>query len=573
MPDPASNLVPGDPAGADSRLRELADQTLHLLDELATARAQAAGAEAWKTRCAELLDRLEETRRHVRASRITTLSGGGPAASSPSLEVFLWVPADVPQRDRDAWLGRLRRFCKKVPARLLCRADAMPSAELRNVVENLGVLETEATTPAGLWNQALAASQAQLVLFLACGSLPETTFDASELAGLADETVALGQPVLTLRGKDASLGLVAQRGLVLEAGAAPRESTGWPELEFAAPEAFCVQRASNLRLGPFDEDLRGTLALAEYALRARARGYLTLGLPAQRVDLLTPPGRSDERMHDTLITLARHRPGEVSTALVRAKLLWELPEPQVRPFLHAVFARLPQAAQWPEGLRILVEELAGVVTHTIATPVLEVHLRQMEQTLHSALGIAPPLPAGKSFAPQDALQRKAEKLRSLVARLDAVEAEISLERTRRQSAERAQAEREQQLTEQAAALTALRTELERAGGWARDLEQQARAHAARAGELAAAIASLDAERAQLARRLDAEQREAATREAAHTAATARLADEGARLRTELEARERWIARLLRELTARGLKLRRRQLTADEQHFLDSHGGA
>lgn len=585
MPEPAEP--------ADPRLAELTEQALHLLEELAEARLRAASLPELEARCRQLEERLAETRRHVRSTRTVRLAAPHSArAGQHELDVYLWTPVGVTKEDRDRWLLRLETALARRPATLLCRADERPTPETLARLPSLRVLDCDGKCSAQLWNLGVASGGAPLVLFLACGAHPTTALTADEYAAALDESVVLAQPVLTVKGQSPSLGLREERGLVLRPEPMPASGTSpveVPELAAVAPEVFFVQRETASHVGPFDEDMQGNLALLEFALRGKALGYLVVGLPRARVDLPFAPGRGLGGPTDRIVLLARHRPGEALRALVAEPLVWERPEPELKAFLRAVLQRLPNVAG--EGVGVLADELAGLRQGVVAVPVLAAHAQALERVLNDALGIA--VPAGRG--PVDlrvALEQAVDKARRLAALDDehGREAELAKGRLGR--------------VEQEAAAQKTRAEAA-----ASELGEARRALQAREGELAAALARADrlahevtvaqAGLRELVANADATAQEAQRRHDEFVAVShhrydevlamvtdsartvqdqkreldevrAKLAAESSelgRIGTVLRERERWIGMLLEELSRRGLKLRPRKLSPEEERFL------
>src|SRR5688572_6199233 len=89
---------------ADDRLRELTEQSLHLLDELAAARAALRAAEAvaeeGRARRVELEGRVAELQRQVRHSHTSRLLPAPSADAPPAFDTFLWIGDDTAAEDR-----------------------------------------------------------------------------------------------------------------------------------------------------------------------------------------------------------------------------------------------------------------------------------------------------------------------------------------------------------------------------------------------------------------------------------------------------------------------------------------
>ena len=471
------------------------------------------------------------------------------------------------------------------PATLLCRSEERPSPETLAKLPTLRLLECAGTNPAQLWNLGVASGDAPLAHFLACGSIPASPGAVNECAPAFDESVVLAQPIMTVRGQTPTLGMREERGLVLRAAPAPARgepgASEIPELDAVAPEAFFLQRGNASRVGPFDEDMQGSLALLEYCLRAKARGYLVVGLPESMVDLSAQPGRGLESGADKIVLLARHRPGEALRALVADQSVWERPEAELRAFVHAVLSRLPNVAG--AGVGVLADELIGLRQNVLSIPVVASLTHPIERVLNDALGIA----SGNQRKLPDArlvLEQVLEKARRLAARADEREREAELTKGQYQ---RAQQEAQSQHTRAQARTTELEEVRRRGQQQLLDLA----AAQARIDQLESELAKgqktlqeliSSADRAATVAQQEHDVQVAATAEATRSAE--HLQHELGRIRSALAAetaahskaneslheRESWVVLLLGELAQRGIKLRPRKLTEQEQRFLNEH---
>src|SRR5690606_1829688 len=150
-----------------------------------------------------------------------------------------------------------------------------------------------------------------------------------------------------------------------------------------APEAFVLRRAACQRLGPFDEDLLGSVALHEYALRARAVGFRCVGFPSAVVDVpatcrLVEADATRER--DRLTMLARHRPQELYPALAAFADFWTMAEADRRAWLRGLLARLPDAARIGPEFDVLIAQADELARRAVPAEPLDRALGALEQT-------------------------------------------------------------------------------------------------------------------------------------------------------------------------------------------------
>ena len=593
-----ADTMPESAAAPDPRLAELTEQALHLLDELAEARLKAASLTEVEARCRELEERLAETRRHVRAARTVRLAGPHVQATrTKEVDVYLWVPHGVKREERERWLQQLEVFLKIQPATLLCRPDDRPAPEVTGGLEGLRLFDCEATHPAQIWNLGIASGDAPLAMFLSCGAVPRSDLSSAELSAALDESVALAQPLVTVKGQTPSLGLREERGLMMRPAPPPQNLQEIPELDAVAPEAFVVQREAASRIGPFDEDIQGNLALVEYCLRTKGRGYLIVGLAQAKVDLPVAPGRGIDSSADRIVLLARHRPGDALRTLVSESSVWDRPEAELKAFARAVLVRLPNVP--PDVVGVLVDEIVGLRQQVVPSAQLAVLVQPIDRVLNDALGIANLTQRGQ-VDPKALLAQALEKARRLATSTDELDRELALEKSMHKRAEQeAQAQRGR--AEVAGA------EVERLRGEARGLateSERVRAErdlarqelAARHVDLGATRGRLDATAAELGKEQESLRALIASADRAAEVARSSLAEHEARnaqlerdvraeqeqlratrasfesTRALLAEREHWIVILLEELSQRGMKLRARKLSPEEERFLAEHRG-
>jgi hypothetical protein len=523
----------------EQRLRELTEQALQLLDQLALARKQAIEAEAerrrWHRECSLLHQRLAETQARVRAGSALHFVPGAVAPSGRgAVEAFVCVDDALAEPERDRWLAALRKWLETVPATVVVPRGGGPPERVLNLLGGVRVLEAAAHTPAQLWNHALASSTAGTVVLVGSGAVPDRSLRLEGFSAFDDEIVALLQPALARDEGQWTLGLSAEPGFILapqrvrlgEQGDEPRE------LDFAAPELFAVRQAAFTRLGPFDGDLMGRAALAEYSLRARRAGMRILGTTSLRAEVRFAPGDADPTWaRDRLIVLARHDAGELVSALARGNDLGMVPAGERAAYVAALLGRLPGADQPAEVLRVAAAAIAGALREVVSMSELDAHVAQMEEALQIGLrgGDA------RSWSMAESLAAIVDRARTLVDRLQALERSAEENARLHQALHAANVERvaAERMAEQAS------SQLDRV---TRELTATLASHMSLRGALAPVL------------RLGNDVEERA------------LVDAVVRLNEELVARDAWVATLLRERRRRRLKLFPK-LDAAEERFL------
>ena len=394
-PDPKTEILE-----REERLRELTDQSLQFLDQLAESRQATADAtterdrlqgdvKALQQHCADLSQQLTDARRRVRISRSLRGVGRLPGVQA-KVDIVFWVPEieenQEPVLDVDWLASSLKDLGEKkslTGLSLVCppRLDTESLGEPR--FNGLTLLTADRTTPGQVFNLGMASSDAPVVLFLASGA----KFDMSalgRLSDLADEGVALGQPLIVQGESRLSMGL-EERGIMRMARrSVDKDSLADLHCDFVAPEAFVISRAAFSRIDLFDEDLLGPSVLIDYSLRARARNFTIVGMPGVRavlpksLDLLQ---KMPHESRDRLVILARHQQDKLGVALSSVGLLWLLPEKELRALLRAVFARIPDANNWPEGQKLLTNLAASIARSSLSSGLLDEHLSAMETAI------------------------------------------------------------------------------------------------------------------------------------------------------------------------------------------------
>jgi hypothetical protein len=530
----------------ENRVRELTDQCLHLLDELARHRLEQKAGEDLTRRCAQLEVDITVLRRHLRASRAHVLRPSQKAPREPILDVFLCAESSAPPAEVAAWLAQVAGApLGKDPAAasitLLC-ADAS-ALEGAAIPTGFGVLSVGTASPAAAWNLALAQSKAPLAMFLARGVRLAKPLSPALLATLTDEVVALAQPVLRAGNREC-LGLEDTGTLRVRRAGAPAGDVA--EIGIPSGEAFFVQRAAWAELGPFDEDLVGPGTIVEFALRAARRGFRVLGL--REPACIAPAGLVEPVLadRDRLVIAARHRPHDLVAILADSDLFWALPEAELRATLEAVWRRAFLDRPSPEAAELLAGALVSVARRCLPRTAHEQQTQELAQ----------------ARAERDA---HAQDRRGLQAAVDGLRRELESAVAEHRAAERSVQELERArvtlqaaLTEREREVAALRADVQRRATDHGNLERRLQRAA---DEAATQVALHEATLASIAAAFELPSSTPAE------AIVARILD----LRGTLRAREDWIAGLLREIERTRLRLRRRKLLAHEQQFLAERG--
>ncbi|MEZ5967417.1 MAG: hypothetical protein R3F56_26505 [Planctomycetota bacterium] len=383
------------PRDGDLRLRELTEQTLRLLDQLAAARRQAQAAEAerrqWHLAHSRLEARLADLRARVRASSTAHLVLGAlPEPAPDGCETFVCVDDSLDVQARDRWLSALRRCLERMPATLIVPAGQRPSEGVLAILSGIRVLESEGKRPAALWNLALATARAPMVLIIGPGAVP-VSVRTSEIALFDVPDVAVVQPALRI-GREGPhiLGCQGDARLRLEPRRLSAESGDELEdLEFAHPALFAVRQQAVVDVGPFDQDLASDLALAEFCLRSRAGGLRVVGVPPLRGDLLRAHARRRPKPleRDHLVILARHRPSEVPAALAQSRDLWLAHDGERAEVIGALLRRLPGAAESPAALEAAEHGILAVARATVPWEVWRQHLDMVAEAMEIGIDV------------------------------------------------------------------------------------------------------------------------------------------------------------------------------------------
>lgn len=321
-----------DLADRERQLRDLTEQSLGFLEELAEARRLNADRDRLAERIGELERQLADLRRrllHAGGSAPTAPQGDG--ARAPSLAVAFWGEGSLAAaREHHAACGDAAVVWVGPPS-------AVPADFVHDSIRT--VVHRDAATPAQCWNLALAATDADAVLLVAPGLVPAGPPTLPD--GLAANCALLAPRVDA--DDEASIGCVeadALLRLVPRPLPEPLAETPTP-VPWAAPAAFVVRRAAYERIGAFDESLLGSASLLDWTLRARRANFEVLGTDATSVRGEARALLDDAHDRERLFVLALHRPEQVAQGLADLDALWQMAPNELAAYLAAILARLP----------------------------------------------------------------------------------------------------------------------------------------------------------------------------------------------------------------------------------------
>ena len=337
-------------ADRDRELAALTEHSLRILDQLAALRQQTTDATQVHDRIGRLEAALADARQRVRSSSLAYLGPRETSADS-AFDVVLWGLATEPAVELEKAITSLDG----------CSVTAMMgqghSVEAFRFAAEHGcaVLETSCSRPAHFWNQAMASTQADVVVFVA-GGVSLGAEDVRRLAAAARANgVSVACPVVQT-AEDSVCGRVEQGVLDLR----PLHLTEVSEsktVQFASTEAFAIAREVFQAVGMFDQDLATDLALAEWTMRATARSLRVVAVAdavCSASVLRTGGGAVAEA--DRLVVLARHRPHQLMTAALSSESLWQLDSDMLGAALRAAIQRLPRASEMPTAVDLLAHQ-------------------------------------------------------------------------------------------------------------------------------------------------------------------------------------------------------------------------
>lgn len=321
-----------DLADRERQLRDLTEQSLGFLEELAEARRLNADRERLAVRIGELERQIADLRRQLRhagGSAPTALRADG--VRTPSLAVVFWGEGSL------AAAREYQAACDDAVVVWVGPPSALPAdfadAALRTIVHR------DTGTPAQCWNLALSGTDADAVLLIAPGLVPagpSTLPDglAANCALLAPRIDAEAESSIGCVEADAFLRLLP-RPL-----SEPPAQTPSP-VPWAAPAAFVVRRAAYEHIGAFDESLLGSASLLDWTLRARRANFEVLATAATSLRGDARALLDDVHDHERLFVLAQHRPEQVAPGLADLDALWRMAPNELAAYLAAILARLP----------------------------------------------------------------------------------------------------------------------------------------------------------------------------------------------------------------------------------------
>ncbi|HEU4419047.1 MAG TPA: hypothetical protein VFT55_08920 [Planctomycetota bacterium] len=370
-----------DLAERERQLRDLTEQALGFLEELAESRRLNANREDLVTRIGELERSLGDARHRLLHAGGCVVDPPGADAEKAPLAVVFWGSETF------ADASACSAFCSEVPVLWVGLPASVPGKGKAGKLQT--VVHRDARSEAQCWNLAMAATAAQYVLLLGPGAalLHEPSPPEAEPSNAAvlcprierNKSFEIGceesDDVLRLRPR-----LVAGDGI---------EAVPWP-----AAQAFVVRRAAFDRVGLFDESLVGPAVLLDYTLRARRQNFEVFALPGLEVaagaQATSPESPTDQRMRLSL--LAAHRPSKLGKALAETRLLWTLGT-EAPGFLAQLLAQLP-AGELADQRSVLDQICVGLIATAMPSHEVARRVSAARAELLRAFAGAD-LPAGK----------------------------------------------------------------------------------------------------------------------------------------------------------------------------------
>ena len=339
-----------DLADRERQLRDLTDQALGFLEDLAETRRLNADRD-------RLADRIGELERALADARQRLLHAGGCVLGPPEhgakqapLAVAFWGSETF------ADAAACSAFCSEVPVVWVGLPASVPAKATAGNLQT--VVHRDAHTEAQCWNLAMAGTAAECVLLLGPGarllrepSLPEAV----------PPNAAVLCPRIE-RNKSFEIGCEESDDVLrLSPRLVTGDSEGITAVPWPAAQAFVVRRAAFERVGLFDESLVGSAALLDYTLRARRQNFEVFALPGLEVlagaRATSLESQTDQRMR--LLLLAAHRPSKLGKALAETRLLWTLGA-EATGFLAELLAHLP-AGEVADQRSVLDQICVGLI--------------------------------------------------------------------------------------------------------------------------------------------------------------------------------------------------------------------
>ena len=352
-----------DLADRERQLRDLTEQALGFLEELAESQRRNADRD-------QLADRIGELERALTDARQRLLHAGGcvvgpfeRGAKKARLAVAFWGSETF------ADAAACSAVYKEVPVLWVGLPAAVSGKGKTGTLQT--VVHRDARTEAECWNLAMAATDAECVLLLGPGArLPHEP----SLRETVPPSSALLCPRIE-RNKSFEIGCDESDDMLrLRPRLVTGDSREVAAVPWASPQAFVVRRVAFERVGMFDEGLVGPAALLDFTLRARRRNFDVFALPglevAAREQPPSPESPTDQRMR--LLMLAAYRPSKLGKALAETQLLWTLGS-EAPGFLAQLLAHLPVGEGLADQRSVLDQICVGLIA--AAMPSIEVARR------------------------------------------------------------------------------------------------------------------------------------------------------------------------------------------------------
>ena len=357
-PEPKPTPPQGDAVLRDllaQRERDLAaltEHSLRILDELAEARRQAEDPASLQHRVERLQEALADARQRVRSGARAILGAvDATVQGTEGTDVVLWDHA-VDLRQELAQRSAPLEGCSVT----LLTGQRHRSEQFREALKpGWSVLASSCLRPSHFWNQAMASTHGDVVVFV--GAQSALTADGVRALAVAARAsgVAIACPRLT-HGDATTLGRCEQGVLDMHPMTMTTDAVSGT-VPFASPEAFALTRSAFEAVGPFDQDLATDLALAEWTMRAAQRSFVVVGVvEAEAHTTLGAAPTQDAIESDRLVVLARHRPHQLMTAALASESLWKMDGDALAATLRAAIQRLPRAQEMPAAVDILVQQ-------------------------------------------------------------------------------------------------------------------------------------------------------------------------------------------------------------------------
>lgn len=327
---PAVDLA-RDLADRERQLRDLTEQALGFLEELAESRRLNANREDLVTRIGELERALGDARQRLLHAGGCAVDPPGRDAEKAPLAVVFWGSETF------ADAAACSAFSIEVPVLWVGLPASVPGKGKAGKLQT--VVHRDARSEAQCWNLAMAATAAEYVLLLGPGA--RLLHQPSPPEAVPANAAVLCPRIE--RNESFEIGCdEADDVLRLRPRPVARDSDGIAPVPWPAAQAFVVRRAAFDRVGLFDESLVGPAVLLDYTLRARHQNFEVFALPGLEVaagaQATSPESPTDQRMRLSL--LAAYRPSRLGKALAETPLLWTLGA-EAPGFLAQLLAQLP----------------------------------------------------------------------------------------------------------------------------------------------------------------------------------------------------------------------------------------